>query len=75
MVAPLSNYERVVYVKIEYRDNIYEVIAWHKDTTRTENYVLTLLNKFGRRIEGIEKKLTDEEIKQLQYISKDDTGL
>lgn len=62
-------------MKIEYMGNDYEVIAWHKDATRADNYVLTLLNKFGRKLQAIEKKLTDEEIKQIQYVPKDDTGL
>jgi len=54
-----------------------KVIAWHEDTTRAGNYVLTLETPTGRHISAIERSnLTPEQIHELKTtVPKDSTGL
>lgn len=51
------------------------VVAWHEDTTKKGNYVLTVQDSFGNLIHAVEKKLNNDEISKLKNIPKDDTGL
>lgn len=63
-------------MKINYIGKEIEVLAWHEDSTRAGNYVLTLLSPTGRKIYAIERELSQQEINQLiEEVPKDDTGL
>lgn len=55
----------------------YEVVAWHEDSTKTGNYVLTLKSDLGATYHAIEySNLTDEQIQELRTnVPKDETGL
>lgn len=51
------------------------VVAWHEDSTRKGNYVLSICTPFGRIIEGVEKELSIEQAKQLiDEVEKDEIG-
>lgn len=54
-----------------------KVIAWHEDTAKKDNYVLTVLTELGRTITGVERNnLSAEQIKELKRtVPKDSTGL
>lgn len=62
-------------MEITWNKTVYKVIAWHEDTTRKGNYVLTLKSPMGRIIPAFESELNDVQIKALAEIPKDDTGL
>ena len=55
----------------------YEVVAWHEDSTKTSNYVLTLKSALGNLYHAIERSnLTPEQIHELKAnVPKDETGL
>jgi hypothetical protein len=54
-----------------------KVIAWHEDSTRSGNYVLTLETSTGRHVHAIERAdLTPDQIHELKTtVKKDSTGL
>lgn len=52
------------------------VVAWHEDTTKKDNYVLTIRTPMGRIISAIEKELSPEQVQELrENVPKDETGL
>jgi len=55
----------------------YKVVAWHEDTTKKGNYVLTLKSSLGNLYHAIERSnLTPEQIQKLKTtVQKDETGL
>ncbi|WP_028274951.1 hypothetical protein [Atopococcus tabaci] len=52
------------------------VVAWHEDTTKKGNYVLTVRTPMGRIISAIEKELSSEQVQELkENVPKDGTQI